>query len=338
MLTAQSTVSQRGVVFFRKQDGLTDEHQKELMQRLGQLSGKPSTSGLHVHPIYPVSAEARAHKGDDDEISVISSKFKEKSGKVYGESKQPAAGGDKRANKVYADKDASKAAFSQKKQSMKTEWHSDIAFEHVPSDYTMLRLTEVPTAGGDTLWASGYDLYERLSPPYQKFLETLTATYHYAGLEVFSAVAERHGFKIHEGPRGSPDNLIHLTKMFSFVQVGIEFEAVHPVVRTNPVTGWRSLYAIGHHLKHINGVTRDEGKNLEDWFIKLLVENHDLQVRHRWESVNDLAIWDNRSTYHAATPDHGGFGHRSGHRAVSVGERPYLDPESRSKKETLGLA
>lgn len=235
MLTAQSTVSQRGVVFFRKQDGLTDERQKELMQRLGQLSGKPSTSGLHVHPIYPVSAEARAYKGDDDEISVISSKFKEKSGKVYGETKQPAAGGDKRANKVYADKDASKAAFSQKKQSMKTEWHSDIAFENVPSDYTMLRLTEVPTAGGgkntpfafpfrfaggqflandltrpDTLWASGYELYELLSPAYQKFLETLTATYHYAGLEVFSAVAERHGFKVHEGPRGSPDNVSFL--------------------------------------------------------------------------------------------------------------------------------
>jgi alpha-ketoglutarate-dependent taurine dioxygenase len=115
------------------------------MQRLGQLSGKPSTSGLHVHPIYPVSAEARAYKGDDDEISVISSKFKEKSGKVYGEMK---AGGDKRANKVYTDKESSKAAFSQKKQSMKTEWHSDIAFENVPSDYTMLRLTEVPTSGG----------------------------------------------------------------------------------------------------------------------------------------------------------------------------------------------
>lgn len=109
------------------------------------------------------------------------------------------------------------------------------------------------------------------------------------------------------------------------------------MVRTNPVTGWKSLYAIGHHLKEFNGVTRDEGKNLEDWFVRLLVENHDLQVRHRWENVNDLAIWDNRSTYHAATPDHAGLGHRSGHRAVSVGERPYLDPESRSKSETLDL-
>jgi len=108
-------------------------------------------------------------------------------------------------------------------------------------------------------------------------------------------------------------------------------------VRTNPVTGWRSLYAIGHHLKEINGVTKEEGKNLEDWFMKLLVENHDLQVRHRWENVNDIAIWDNRSMYHAATPDHLAFGHRGGHRAVSVGERPYLDPESKSRSEALGL-
>lgn len=139
--TVKFAVSQRGVVFFRKQDALSDEGQKELMQRLGQLSGKPSTSGLHIHPIYPVSEQARALKGDDDEISVISSKFKEKAGKVYSETKSGAAV-DKRAIKK-----SSQATASQK-QSMKTEWHSDIAFETVPADYTMLRLTEVPKTGG----------------------------------------------------------------------------------------------------------------------------------------------------------------------------------------------
>lgn len=71
--------------------------------------------------------------------------------------------------------------------------------------------------------------------------------------------------------------------------------------------------------------------------MRLLVENHDLHVRHRWENVNDIAIWDNRSSYHAATPDHAGFGHRTGRRAVSVGERPYLDPGSKSRRATLGL-
>ncbi|KAL9618284.1 MAG: hypothetical protein Q9160_006995 [Pyrenula sp. 1 TL-2023] len=318
------TISQRGVVFFSKQDGINDERQKELMRRLGELTGRPSTSGLHIHPICAESEEARAHKGNDDEINIISSKFKEKSNKAYADAK--VNGGDKRANKVHTDMKQSQAAVCAKKQSMETEWHSDIAFENVPADYTMLRLTEIPKTGGDTLWASGYELYDRISPPYQKFLEALTATYHYAGLDAFNAVAARHGFKIHPGPRGTPENV-------SFPSV-----SVHPLVRTNPVTGWKSLYAIGHHLKNINGLTKDESKNMEKWFIRLLVENHDLQVRHRWENINDLAIWDNRSMYHAATPDHQGFGSRSGHRAVGVGERPYLDPESKSRREALSLA
>ncbi|KAK2024757.1 taurine catabolism dioxygenase [Colletotrichum zoysiae] len=292
------TISQRGVVFFRQQDGINDQNQKKLMRRLSQLAGTPTASGLHIHPIAAVSEEARAHKGDDEEIMIISSRFKEKMGKA-----QPT-----------------------KKQSMKTEWHSDIAFEPNPADYTMLRLTEVPPTGVDTLWASGYELFERISEPYQRFLETLTASYHYAGIEVFKAVGERYGFKIHQGPRGSPEN------------VGDALTAVHPVVRTNPVTGWKSLYAIGHHMKQINGVSVDEGKSLEDWFIRLIVENHDIIARHRWHNVNDLAIWDNRSTFHAATPDHAASGHRTGHRAVSVGEKPYFDPKSKSRKEALGLA
>ena len=51
-----------------------------------------------------------------------------------------------------------------------------------------------------------------------------------------------------------------------------------------------------------------------------------------------LAIWDNRSVYHTATPDYEGLGSRTGQRAVSLGERPYLDPNSKSRKEALGLA
>jgi hypothetical protein len=43
-------VSERGVVFFRKQKDLTVPMQKELIDLLGRLSGKPSTSGLHIHP------------------------------------------------------------------------------------------------------------------------------------------------------------------------------------------------------------------------------------------------------------------------------------------------
>lgn len=88
-------------------------------------------------------------------------------------------------------------------------------------------------------------------------------------------------------------------------------------------------------MQHVNDVTPLESKALLEWFVKLIVENHDLQVRHRWQNPNDVAIWDNRSVYHAATPDYEGLGERLGHRAVSIGEKPYLDVRSKSRQEAL---
>ncbi|PWY78375.1 putative alpha-ketoglutarate-dependent sulfonate dioxygenase [Aspergillus heteromorphus CBS 117.55] len=285
------TISQRGVVFFRKQDDLDNELQKELVQRLGQLSGKPATSGLHVHPVINSRREEGAR---DDEISVISSVQREKLFSGF-----------------------------EKKQSQRREWHSDITFEPIPSDYTILRLTELPKTGGDTLWASGYELYDRISAPYQKFLESLTATYAQPG---FNDAARKHNFDIFVGPRGAPEN------------VGEELKATHPVIRTNPVTGWKSVFAVGHHVQKIDGLAEEESRALLDWFVKLIVENHDLQVRFRWQDPNDLAIWDNRSVYHAATLDYAGLGARTGQRAVGLGERPYLDPKSTGRQEALAKA
>ncbi|KAK0387494.1 hypothetical protein NLU13_5806 [Sarocladium strictum] len=287
------TISQRGVVFFRKQDDVTDDIQKELVQRLGELSGKPASSRLHIHPII------NAGRGEtkDDEISVISSR---------------------QAKKIYADRFA-----RPRRQNLREQWHSDITFEPIPSDYALLRLTELPTTGGDTLWASGYELYDRISPPLQRFLDGLSATYAQPG---FNEAAKRNGFEVFSGERGAPEN------------VGELLEAIHPVIRTNPVTGWKSVFAVGHHVQKINGLTDEESKHFLSWFVQLIVENHDLQVRHKWRNVNDLAIWDNRSVYHAATPDYAlepELGERQGSRAVSLGERPYHDPESKSRREAL---
>lgn len=53
-------VSQRGVVFFRAQH-IDIEGQKELVTRLGELSGKPATSKLHIHPNTPEDSKL----GDD---------------------------------------------------------------------------------------------------------------------------------------------------------------------------------------------------------------------------------------------------------------------------------
>lgn len=117
------TVSQRGVVLFRAQDELTNDLQKKLILRLGILTGRPKTSGLHIHPVLNDSRELG---GNDPEISTISSAQRIK---FYQAARQAID------------------ALSPKKQSS-AQWHSDIAFEPVPADYTSLRLVELPETGG----------------------------------------------------------------------------------------------------------------------------------------------------------------------------------------------
>lgn len=48
-----------------------------------------------------------------------------------------------------------------------------------------------------------------------------------------------------------------------------------------------------------------------------------------------VAIWDNRCTFHTATFDYDGLGERTGNRAVGIGEAPYFDPNSISRRDAL---
>ncbi|KAH0563193.1 hypothetical protein GP486_002239 [Trichoglossum hirsutum] len=322
------TISRRGVVFFRKQSDLTDSMQKELAHRLGQLTGKPKSSTLHIHPLTNFDC------GKDKTVHVISTSEKQNPAEDLFSNHNHRRGGNL------------------------GNWHSDISYEQVPSDYTVLRLTELPQTGGDTLWASGYEVYDRISPPYRKFLSSLTANFAQVR---YPMTAKTKNFQIYSDERGSPEN------------VGSDLKAVHPVIRTNPVTGWRSVYAVGNHFQSINDLTQEESNQLHDWFLRLIAHNHDLQVRNRWQNPNDVgmshfylfvqtfscgyfslvawmltngrlakmgysAIWDNRSIYHAATFDFQGLGPRTGHRAVGIGERPFFSPGSLSRREALSLS
>jgi alpha-ketoglutarate-dependent taurine dioxygenase len=103
---------------------LTNDVQKNLINRLGQLAGKPATSGLHVHPILN---DERELGGTDPEISTISSV----------------------QHKAFYRKPGPED-LSPKKQ-VTAQWHSDIAFEPVPADYTSLRLVQLPKTGGGKL-------------------------------------------------------------------------------------------------------------------------------------------------------------------------------------------
>lgn len=60
--------------------------------------------------------------------------------------------------------------------------------------------------------------------------------------------------------------------------------------------------------------------------------------RERRKANKRAAIWDNRSVFHTATFDYEGQGERFGNRAVGLGERPYLDPQSSTRREALAAA
>ena len=287
------TISRRGVVFFRNQN-LSVLEQKQFVDQLGKLSGKPKTSGLHIHPVAPAGGVISKETGlIDPEVSFITSRI----GKHYQELKK--------------EPNATRSSEG---------WHSDITFEPVPSDYTSLKLSELPATGGDTLWANGYALFEKFSPSFRAYLETLTGTY---SQEMFQRLSEDKAFALYSQQRGAPEN------------IGNELTAKHPIVRTNPITGWKSLFAVGHHFTGINEVSPIESAALKRFIQETLIHSHDIHVRFKWNK-NDLAVWDNRSTYHTATFDYLGLGsERTGIRTVGIAERPYFDPESKLQSEEV---
>jgi len=298
-------VSQRGVVFFRKQK-ITIEEQKLLGRKLGQLSGGPPTSGLHIHPLTKEYSEL------GDQISVIDSATKKRD--FFNRKKEGDLVWDR------AEKGTKLASAG---------WHADITFEKVPSNYAILKIHTQPHTGGDTIWASGYEVYDRLSPAFRQFLSSLTAVHN---ADRFNDIAERRGFPLRES-RGAPEN------------VGTDLTAVHPVIRVNPVTGWKSVFVNQGFTKRILGVTKDESDRILDYLFTLVRENHDLQVRFKWKQYpdapdhHDVAIWENRSVYHTATDDYfdADGAVRTGDRVVSLGEKPYYAESGKSRRDALGL-
>lgn len=161
-------------------------------------------------------------------------------------------------------------------------WHADGQFERYPPSFTSLRLSQTPKSGGDTLWASGYELYDRCSKPYQKFLEGLNCTFIGDGY-LMAADKFSDRFQIHEGPRGNPNN------------AGKDLLSVHPVVRTHPVSGWKHIFAVGPRgagdfgaPKYINELNSEESAEILQKFYNMILQNHDLTVRFKWKNTNDM--------------------------------------------------
>jgi taurine dioxygenase len=179
-------------------------------------------------------------------------------------------------------------------------WHSDSSFMERPSLGSVLRAVQLPPLGGDTCWASMYAAYEALSPPVRALLDGCTAL-HDLTLTLTKAIAGGH-------------------KVGDLEQLRAQWPPMeHPVVRTHPATGRRSLYVNSNFVTRIVGLTDAESSAL----LRLLFEHvgsPEFQVRFHWEP-GSVAMWDNRCTQHYAVPDYTGH-RRVMHRVSVTGERP----------------
>ncbi|GAA5825865.1 hypothetical protein JCM11251_000032 [Rhodosporidiobolus azoricus] len=189
------------------------------------------------------------------------------------------------------------------------DWHTDLTHEKQPPGITHLHNDTIPDVGGDTYWASGYTVYDHLSPSFRKIIDGLNGVYRSA-----------HSYPNPDDPEGPR----------------VHIETVHPLVRTHPVTGWKSLFVNRKFTTRIEGLEPSESKLILNHLFDVYEKSLDSQVRFKW-TAGASALWDNRITIHAAVFDYEGKAPRHGTRVSSLAEVPYFDPKSPTRREALGL-
>ena len=151
-------------------------------------------------------------------------------------------------------------------------FHHDTIHREEPHKATLLYSVEIPTYGGDTLFASGTAAYDALDPAMKRKLEGLKAVNFY----VYNSVTrnDKQG-------------------------VDATSQAVHPVVRTHEETKRKALYINRLMSVRIEGMPEAESDALLN-FLYDHCEKPEFVYTHVWRK-GDLVVWDNRCSSHART-------------------------------------
>ena len=185
-----------------------------------------------------------------------------------------------------------------------SNWHADLTFMDMPPAGAVLYGRELPPVGGDTMFANMYLAYETLSEGMREMLDGLGAL-HVSGEPHLYSSRYR---SMHERRGNDPG------------------KHVHPVVRTHPVTGRKSLFVNRGFTHCFEDMTVEESGPVLDYLYDHATRP-EFTFRFRW-SPGSLLIWDNRVVMHNALNDDFGAA-RNGtgfrrvlHRATLAGERP----------------
>jgi len=165
-------------------------------------------------------------------------------------------------------------------------WHSDLSYKQKPSLGSMLHAQELPSEGGDTLFANMHTAWDTLPPALQDEVRTLRAEHSY--LTKYAELQARSPWR----PNLTPEQIAEVQPV------------VHPVVRTHPETGRKALFVSEHFTGRIVDVPEARSQALlAQLFAHSVKPEH--VYRHQWKPY-DMVFWDNRSLMHlaAGTPDH----------------------------------
>jgi sulfonate dioxygenase len=179
-------------------------------------------------------------------------------------------------------------------------WHSDVTYEQQPPGTTFLYLLDGPVSGGDTLFASQTEAYNRLSPEFRKRLHGLKA--------IHSAVEQADNSKNRGGVvRREP------------------VTSIHPIVRTHPSTGEKALFVNPQFTRRIVGYKKEESDFLLKFLFDHIAKGQDFQARVKW-APGTVVVWDNRVTTHSALLDWDDGQRRHLARITPQAERPEETP------------
>ena len=186
-------------------------------------------------------------------------------------------------------------------------WHTDLSYTAEPSRCSLLYAVEIPfengVALGDTLFVNTCAAYEALSSDMKARLAGLKAAHSYNAR--YRRMQQKGGTR----PELDDDQKKSVP------------EVVHPVVRTHPYTGQKSLYVNEGFTVGIVGMPEAESS-------ALLTELYDhvtdprFMYRHRWQP-GDLLVWDNCSTQHNAVANYGPQHRRHMRRTTVRGSAPF---------------
>ncbi len=177
-------------------------------------------------------------------------------------------------------------------------WHTDKSYHAVPALVTILYAVEVPPSGGDTQFANARLAYDALPTDMKARLDGLRAVHDWVASRINSGTSPATA----EQRRARPP-------------------ISHPLVRTHPETGRKSLY-LGVHVSYVEGLPEAESAALLAELTDHIGQDRFVYT-HRWRR-GDVLMWDNRCLLHRAVPNYEIARHpRVLNRTVVIGTRPF---------------